>query len=87
MNLPLEGIADTVSKVYHQIMNVPYPQTEDEKLISSIKTAHSDWKSAEAMFHEVVDPDLINYTAYNIMAARTKYTYLLKLAKNKGLDL
>ncbi|MDD4565464.1 MAG: DUF2508 family protein [Eubacteriales bacterium] len=86
MHLPLEGIAGTVSKIYHQILNVPYPLTEDEQLISSIKAAHSDWQRAEAMFHEVLDPDLIDYTIYDVMAAKTKYTYLLKLAKNKGLD-
>lgn len=86
MHLPLGGIAGTVNKIYHQILNVPYPQTEDEKLISSIKAAYSDWQRAEAMFHEVIDPDLIDYTIYDVMATKTKYTYLLKLAKNKGLD-
>ena len=86
MRPPLEGISGTVNKIYHQILNVPYPQTEDEKLISSIKAAHSDWQRAEAMFHEVTDPDLIDYTIYDVMATKTKYTYLLKTAKNKGLN-
>ena len=85
MRPPLEEIASTASKIYHQVLNVPYPQTEDEKLISSIRAAHSDWQRAEAMFHEVTDPDLVDYTIYDMMAAKTKYTYLLKTAKNKGL--
>lgn len=79
------GIASTASKIYHQVLNVPYPETEDEKLISSIKAAHSDWQRAEAMFHEVTDPDLVDHAIYDMMAAKTKYIYLLKTAKNKDL--
>ncbi len=79
------GIADTASKIYHQVLNVPYPETEDEKLINSIKAAHSDWQRAEAMFHEVTDPDLVDHAIYDVMAAKTKYIYLLKTAKNKDL--
>ncbi len=85
MRPPFEGIAGTASKIYHQVLSIPYPQTEDEKLISSIKAAHSDWQRAEAMFHEVTDPDLVDYTIYDVMAQKTKYTYLIKTAKNKGL--
>lgn len=85
MNIPLNGIANTASKIYHQVLSVPYPQTEDEKLIGSIMAAHSDWQRAEAMFHEVTDPDLVDHAIYDMMAARTKYTYLLKTAKNKDL--
>ena len=85
MSTPLNGIAGTASKIYHQFLNVPYPETEDEKLLSSIQSAHSDWQRAEAMFHEVTDPDLVDHAIYDVMAAKTKYIYLLKTAKNKGL--
>lgn len=79
------GIAGTASKIYHQVLNVPYPETEDEKLIRSIKAAHADWQRAEAMFHEVTDPDLVDHAIYDVMAAKMKYIYLLKTAKNKDL--
>lgn len=85
MNTPLNGIAGTASKIYHQVLNVPYPETEEEKLINSIKAAHSDWQRAEAMFHEVTDPDLVDHAIYDMMATKTKYIYLLKAAKNKNL--
>ncbi len=85
MSIPLTGIAGTASKIYHQVLNVPYPETEDEKLIRSIKSAHSDWQRAEAMFHEVTDPDLVDHAIYDMMAAKMKYIYLLKTAKNKDL--
>ncbi len=85
MSAPLDGITSTASKIYHQVLNVSYPQNEDERLISSIKAAHSDWQRAEAMFHEVTDPDLVDYTIYDTLAAKTRYIYLLKTAKNKDL--
>jgi hypothetical protein len=84
MGTPFNGIAGTASKIYHQVLNVPYPETEEEKLISSIKAAHSDWQRAEAMFHEVTDPDLVDHAIYDMLATKTKYIYLLKTAKNKG---
>ena len=85
MSAPRNGISGTASRIYHQVLSVPYPETEDEKLISSIKAAHSDWQRAEAMFHEVTDPDLVDHAIYDMMATKTKYIYLLKTAKNKGL--
>ena len=85
MSTPLNGIANTASKIYHQVLNVPYPETEEERLINSIKAAHSDWQRAESMFHEVTDPDLVDHAIYDVMAAKTKYIYLLKTAKNRDL--
>ncbi len=85
MGIPLNGIACTASKIYHQVLNAPYPETEDERLIRLIRLAHSDWQRAEAMFHEVTDPDLVDHAIYDVMAAKTKYIYLLKAAKNKDL--
>jgi hypothetical protein len=85
MDTPFQGIADTASRIYQQILNVPHPESEDERLVRSIKAAHSDWQRAEAMFHEVTDPDLVDHVSYDVLAARTKYTYLLKTAKDKGL--
>lgn len=85
MSTPFDNIMNTASKVYHQVLNVPYPQSEDEQLISSIKTAQSDWQRAEALFHEATDPDLVDHAIYDMMAARTRYSYLIKTAKEKGL--
>jgi len=82
---PLNNIANTANKVYHQVLNVPYPQTDEEKLMDSIHYALSDWQRAEIMFHEVTDPDLIDHAIYDMLAARTKYTYLMKTAKKKDL--
>lgn len=83
MSIPHNGLSNAASRLYHQVLNVPYPETEEDKLVSSIKAAHNDWQRAEAMFHEATDPDLIDHAIYNTLAAKTRYIYLLKTAKNK----
>ena len=85
MITPINGIKNTASRVYHQVLNVPYPPTDDEKLIGSIRMALSDWQRAEIMFHEVTDPDLIDHAIYDILSAKTKYAYLMKTARKKNL--
>lgn len=85
MSTPFDGIINTANKVYHQVLNVPYPKTEDEELINSIRNAQLDWQRAESMFHEATDPDLVDHTIYDMMAAKTRYSYLLKTAKQKDL--
>ena len=38
-------------------------------------------------FNEISDQRAIDYASYNLLAARAKYSYLLKLAKEKKLSL
>lgn len=85
MSTPLDGIINTANKVYHQVLNVPYPQTDDEKLLSSIRNAQSEWQRTESMFNEATDEDLVDHAIYDMMAAKTRYTYLIKTAKQKDL--
>lgn len=83
MNLPFDNIKNTANKMYHQVLNVPYPQSNDEMLMSSINSAKSEWQRAESLFHEATDPDLIDHAVYRMMAAKTRYNYLIKTAKQK----
>lgn len=56
---------------------------EDLWLEASISEARSEWKRAEDCFNEVTDRELIDYAAYALMAARSRYMYLVNLAKKK----
>jgi hypothetical protein len=76
----VKGVAD---KMYRHFLNLPQNQTEEEKLYASIRDAEIQLKLAEKRFNEVTDPDLIDYAAYDIMAARSRYEYLLKMAKRQ----
>ena len=60
---------------------------EDEMLYTSIKTARSQLDLAVAEFNQLTDNMAIDYASYNLLAARTRYSYLLKIAKEKNLSL
>lgn len=77
--LGMRGVAD---RVYRHFLNVPDTQTSQEKLFSEIREAESAWKLAEGRFNEVTDPDLIDFATYDIMAAKARYEFLIKQAKD-----
>ena len=58
-------------------------EQEIEELEEEIQKAHEQWKDAQNYFENVAEPDLIDHASYKIEAARTKYMYLLKKAKNE----
>ena len=66
--------------------NLP-SRTEDTLLYDSIQTAHSELEQAVSIFNELTDDTAVDYASYNLLAARAKYSYLLKLAKDKKLSL
>lgn len=63
--------------------NVP----EDDLLYSSLTSAHSELEQAVSAFNELTDDKAIDYASYNLLAAKAKYSYLIKLAKEKNLSL
>lgn len=52
----------------------------------SIGRARDEWMAAKNYFDAVSDPDLVDHAIYLLEAAERKYMYLLKRAKNEGLD-
>ncbi|QXM07146.1 YaaL family protein [Crassaminicella indica] len=74
-----------VGNLYAQIINGEAVQTEEDKMIHTIKEAHEEWRNAEKYFQDVTDPDLIDYAIYRVEAAKTRYTYLLKVAREMGI--
>ena len=62
-------------------------KNEDDKVIDNLRRAHTEWKQAESYFENVTDPDLVDHAIYQIEAARTKYTYLLRIAREMHLHV
>ena len=60
-------------------------KSEADIIIENIKEARSEMEQAESLFNELTDSAAVDYASYSIMAARSKYIYLLKLAKEKGV--
>lgn len=61
--------------------------SEDDKLYEYIKTARNELELATKQFNEITDDRAIDYASYSLLAARAKYSYLIKLAKEKKLSL
>ena len=58
---------------------------ESEKIIKEIKQAQNDIKNAENFFQNVTDIELIDVAIYELEAKKSKYQYLIKIAKENGI--
>ncbi len=58
------------------------PKDEEENSIyESVKIAKKEWQTAQNIFNNVSDPELVDFAIYNMEAAEKKYVYLMKRAK------
>jgi hypothetical protein len=58
----------------------------DIRIDDEIKRAHQEWIRAQKYFECVADPDLVDHAIFVEEAARRKYTYLLKKARELGIN-
>lgn len=56
---------------------------EENAYAEDVKKAFSDMKAAENYFDSVDDPDLIDFAIYDLQAAKKKYAYMLKKARQE----
>lgn len=59
---------------------------EDQKIIKEIKKAQTEIDVAEKFFQAVTEPELIDVAIYELEAKKSKYQYLIRLAKQKGIS-
>ena len=60
---------------------------EYDYLLHSLQDARLELREADTLFNQLTDQEAIDYASYNLLAARTRYSYLLKLAKEKKISL
>lgn len=58
---------------------------EKYKLIKEIERAQIDVATAEKFFEFVSDPELVDVAIYELEAKKSRYRYLIRLAKEKGI--
>ncbi|WP_372998529.1 YaaL family protein [Lutispora sp.] len=58
-----------------------------EEFFAAIAKARQEWYDAQNYFENVVEEDLIDHAIYKIEAARAKYVYMLKHAKQCGIKM
>lgn len=62
-------------------------KVKDKVLFESIQHAVKEMNEANDLFNQLTDETAVDYAAYNLLAARTKYSYLIKLAKKNRLTV
>ena len=58
---------------------------DTQELIKNLKMAQIEFETAINNYEFANEPELVDYYTYNIKATQTKYQYLLKKVKEKGL--
>ena len=48
---------------------------------NDVKRAYAIWQAAQNYFDNVADPDLIDFAIYDMEAAKKRYIYMLKKAR------
>ncbi len=60
---------------------------QQEDYFFLVEQARREWQSAKDRFDQICDPDLIDHAIYNLEAAERRYIYLIKKAKEEGVNL
>lgn len=74
-----------VNYILEKLSKTDTQSQEVQELISSLKIAQAEFETAVNNYEFASEPELIDYYTYNIKATQTKYQYLLKKVKEKGL--
>ena len=82
-----KGLFDGFINNIKGIFLAPQDKEEDDDFKRILKQAQDDWKQAERYFESVTDPDLIDHAIFNMEAARRKYVYLLKQARERDVKV
>ncbi len=58
---------------------------DKQKIIKEIKKAQLDVETAEHFFQYVSEPELVDVAIYELEAKKSRYRYLIRMAKEKGI--
>lgn len=53
--------------------------------VSLVNAARRDWETAQLYFQSVSDPDLVDHAIYVVEAAKRRFCYLLRTAREEGI--
>ncbi|MBM7615564.1 YaaL family protein [Alkaliphilus hydrothermalis] len=80
------SIGSFLGELYNRVNDLKEEEVdENQEFVNIINKAHEEWRNAEQLFQNVSDPDLIDHAIYKVEAARSRYVYLLKKAKEEGI--
>lgn len=78
-----------IKQLFQFIPGFSIKEKEDnqQEFYNTIAMAHQEWVDAQNFFENVVDAELVDHAIYKIEATKTKYMYLLKLARKNGISI
>jgi hypothetical protein len=69
---------------------ISHGESRESKTLSDlsavVQQAKREWLDAEHYYNTVTDQDLVDHAVYLMQAAEKKYMYLLKIARQEGLE-
>ena len=82
----LNSLTSLLADVYGKVSAINVEEKdENQEFVDLVNKAHNEWRSAEQFFENVTDPDLIDHAIYKVEAAKSRYRYLLRKAKEEGI--
>jgi hypothetical protein len=82
---------DDIIRFISNVFSMLFMKNDDEgfrapeiKLADEVKNAHREWLQCQEYFKCVSDPDLVDHAIFSEEAARRKYIYLLKKAREQA---
>lgn len=81
------------NKLISNIINTLYYGTQDaeqqalEEFFFTLSKAQQEMYDAQNFFDNVTDPELVDHAIYKMEAAKSKYAYLLKQAKERDIKI
>jgi hypothetical protein len=77
----------TVKKsIFSKISHAALLSAEDRDLLRVTLEARDEWRDTNSNFDYVHEDMLVDYYTYKLKACEARYTYFLKLVKEKGLS-
>lgn len=59
---------------------------EDKEILNAAQQARDEWIETSANFEYVHEEMLVDYFTYKLKACESRYSYFVRLAKEKGLS-
>lgn len=59
---------------------------EEQEILDAVQQAQDEWMEASSNFDYVHEEMLVDYCTYKLKACESRYTYFVRLAKEKGLS-
>ena len=82
----MEKFSGNAKIFYHEFIRKPKPMTDKSLLLRQIRETSERLNAAHSRFENECDEDLLDSVIYEIQSLKALYRYLLKRAREEGLQ-